>query len=187
MAGRPQHRAMVAELEKRARARFELAPDEPADVLAYAEDWVASGGTIQGLADEMAFFLSFDIRRERLSAYLNSLGEDAGVRLTHARTRGADALAEQSVEISDEHASESVDVSRNRQRASARQWLAGAWDRGKYGQNGAGGAVTISIGALHLGALRAAATRPNPALLHSGETVDAELLPSADDMAALGL
>ena len=80
-----------------------------------------------------------------------------------------------------------VEASQRRDRSKARQWLAGKWNREMY-ESQKGVNVAISIGGLHLDALRARQANTLPAAhvtvseptskpaLTDGSTVDAEVI-----------
>jgi len=69
---------------------------------------------------------------------------------TRARTRAADHLAQQALEISDDTTG---DVARDRLRVDTRKWLASKWNQAQYGDS-KGLAVNINLADLHLTAVR---------------------------------
>jgi hypothetical protein len=179
--GQKRRRAFAA-LADRARAWHELYPNddlEPEHVLSYVCDYLAGGGFLSALADELG------IGRPILSRYVNALTPDAKERLEAAR---------RSVETADAHAeagylvlegAESREEARlARAKSDYRRFLAGAAARHVYGT---GPAVQINLAAhnLHLDALRVsphshlASSDPPPAL-PTVETDDAKLLTDND-------
>ena len=171
MAGQPKKQAMIAELTRRATV-------EGMSVLEYAEQWVASGGTILGLAAAISASLNLKdeaaIQREMLRRYLAGL-EDAAPStsgaLARARPLGAHALAENAIERADKATKE--DAAAVALQVRARQYLAERWNPTEFGQS-KGTTVNLSIGSLMLEALQA----PVPArpVIASVIAEDAEVL-----------
>lgn len=91
--------------------------------------------------------------------------------------RASHLMVEESLQIVDAEALTSVDVSRAASRAKSRQWIAGKYNRAAYGESREP-TVSISIGSLHLDALRARQMTPAigqastpPALKPSSDTL----------------
>jgi hypothetical protein len=153
MAGQPKKQAMIAELTRRATV-------EGMSVLEYAEQWVASGGTVLGLAAAISASLKLDgeaaIQREMLRRYLVGL-EDAAPStsgaLARARPLGAHALAEDAIARADGATKE--DAAAVGLQVRARQYLAERWNPAEFGQVKGGTTVNLSIGSLMMEALQA--------------------------------
>lgn len=178
------HRAMVAEVERRARAWHELAEDAalaPEQVLDFAVGMIESGVPMAKLADEISLVTGVDLPRAKLARYLNTLGENASEKLSHARARGAHGLAEGAILVADEPVLDQVEASRQRLRVSARQWTAERWNRSELGSQ-AGPQVSISVVNLHLAALQSA-----PPRVMAGEVLAIEAGDVATDLGAIGL
>jgi hypothetical protein len=157
---------MVAEMARRA----EEADTTPLD---YACDWVASGGTLRGLADDIASQVQLDITRNMVSVYLRNQ-PDGLARLEEARREGAGGLVEEGLDILDAEVESREDAMRNKNRADYRARIAGFWNPSEYGERGKGGTtVNLNLGQLHLTALRAAEPAP---LLAAVEGEDYETL-----------
>jgi hypothetical protein len=102
--------------------------------------------------------------------------------LARARGRGAFAIAENTVAIADEPVLDNVGAARNRTRISARQWLAGKWNRAEFGEQSQAVNVAISLNTLSLDAMRA----PLPSA--TARMIEAETLASGEiGLDALGL
>lgn len=153
MSGRPQRRALAAELLERTRAFFE--DDASKTTLDYVCAWVERPSTCVALAADLSAVLGFDVSYSRLERMLDAeYGETKRESaLRGARSRASHSLAEQSLAIVDHPVSSTVDVAQASSRAKARQWLAGKWNPQDYGERQRGD-VHISIGSLHLDALR---------------------------------
>jgi hypothetical protein len=177
MAGQPKRRTIIAELERRTRARFDENEGEGRTILDYVVDWIESGGTLIALAKELEAKLRIPIERAVIPNLLRNMFGDteSDTRLANARTRASHVLAEESVTLLDEPADNMVDVTRARDRSKSRQWLASTWNRDTYGST-KGNNVTISIGSLHLDALRA--RQAAPAMTASAAT-SVTMLPTA--------
>jgi hypothetical protein len=174
---------MIAALEQRTRDEM----GEGATVLDYAEQWIASGKTILDLARDLATQMGEPISREIVSHYLNTFSEDAKQRIAAARIAGAHALAEEAKEIVDDAEVSREGISHAKLRADTRFWIAERWNRDELG--GAKGAqINVSIGQLHLDALRTRAARPPVTATVPAPTaiVDAEVLelPAESESAA---
>jgi hypothetical protein len=92
-----------------------------------------------------------------LGNYLRATFSKATEVLDRARSEsGADHLADRALEASEEAVGTNADVGRNRARAAAMQWMAGAWNRKRYGQGTKQDvSVTVNVASLHLDAMRA--------------------------------
>ena len=157
MTGRPKLRALVVELEQRTRDYFDGDEDTTTPtVLDYVAARLADGGSLRALADSLAVDVGFTVHAERIERYLvKTFGQgEYDTAITRARTRGAHRLAEDAICIVDEPADTQVEVSRAASRARTRQWQAERQNRAELG-NQSGPSVSITIGSLHLEALRA--------------------------------
>lgn len=129
----------------RKRILTEVASNGGADWLF---DQIASGITVAELARQ------YGCTRSYVSRSLNSVPEYAAA-LTKARGEAADALVEQGLEMVDglSGASSPTEIAATREKVQWRKFMAGSMNQDRYGtrpQN----SVTLSIGDLHLDALR---------------------------------
>lgn len=129
----------------RKRILTEVASNGGADWLF---DQIASGITVAELARQ------YGCTRSYVSRSLNSVPEYAAA-LTKARGEAADALVEQGLEMVDglSGASSPTEIAATREKVQWRKFMAGSMNQERYGtrpQN----SVTLSIGDLHLDALR---------------------------------
>ena len=129
----------------RKRILTEVASNGGADWLF---DQIASGITVAELARK------YGCTRSYVSRSLNSVPEYAAA-LTKARGEAADALVEQGLEMVDglSGASSPTEIAATREKVQWRKFMAGSMNQDRYGtrpQNN----VTLSIGDLHLDALR---------------------------------
>ena len=129
----------------RKRILTEVASNGGADWLF---DQIASGVTVAELARQ------YGCTRSYVSRSLNSVPEYAAA-LTKARGEAADALVEQGLEMVDglSGASSPTEIAATREKVQWRKFMAGSMNQERYGtrpQN----SVTLSIGDLHLDALR---------------------------------
>ena len=111
-------------------------------------DQIASGITVAEIARR------HDCSRSYVSRALNSVPEYK-VAMESARVDAADALVEEGLEMVDKLTGESTaaDIASTREKVNFRKFMAGSLNQNKYGtrpQNN----VTISIGDMHLDALR---------------------------------
>ena len=111
-------------------------------------DQIASGVTVAEIARQ------YGCTRSYVSRAINSIPEYK-VALEGAREEAADALVEQGLEMVDELSgdSSSNEIAATREKVNFRKFMAGSMNQNKYGtrpQNN----VTISIGDMHLDALR---------------------------------
>ena len=83
MAGQPRKRALREELDRRTREFFD--GEEGLTHLDYAECLVASGTSLRKLATKLSEALGFDVDRESLRRYLESLDPDSYVVELHER------------------------------------------------------------------------------------------------------
>lgn len=154
----PKTRAVMRELDRRVGATFGLPEDGEPDPthLDYVCLWVESGKTLLELTRQLEAATGETLHVAMLGNYLRRHWSDATERLDEARTRGADILAERSFEVTEGRADTTADVGRMRAQSAAMQWLAGGWNRKRYGQGSrADVAVQVNVGSLHLDALRA--------------------------------
>jgi len=117
----------------------------------YVREYIAGGGTILDLANELG------CSRTYLSRHLNAHEAYAPV-IADARREHADALAEEALQIADNMA-DNVGISKEqiavaKERIDVRKWLATVNHPDRYQQNKAGPTVTININQLHLDALK---------------------------------
>lgn len=117
----------------------------------YIREYIASGGTILDLANELG------CSRTYLSRHLNAHDDYAPV-IAEARQEHADALAEEALQIADGMA-DVVNISKEtiavaKERIDIRKWLATVNNPNRYQQNKSGPTVTININQLHLDALK---------------------------------
>ena len=129
----------------RKRILTEVASNGGADWLF---DQIASGVTVAELARQ------YGCTRSYVSRSLNSVPEYAAA-LSKARGEAADALVEQGLEMVDglSGASTPTEIAATREKVQWRKFMAGSMNQERYGtrpQNN----VTLSIGDLHLDALR---------------------------------
>lgn len=176
----PSKREIVhAELTRRAATDI----GDGASALGYAFEWIASGNTLTKLADELSAGLGIPVSRETVRRAL-AIGEDdqrVERRLREARAEGASVLADEAREIVDAVPEDRDAIAKAKLRSDVRQWLAGKWNRDQYGEQKPSG-IQISIGQLHIDALRQSARivnphQPNPAI---APAVDAVVLSIAD-------
>jgi hypothetical protein len=192
MAGSPKKRALLIELSKRARSMFgPPAEGEPEpSVLDYACGYIASGGTLYALAEDLKPVI--EVSRAFLKQVVEeSEGSDAEhvaaarQRLAHARAESADSHAESGISLLDKDLKLTKDeVLHRRILAERKAWLASRYNRAVYGEDKQP-LVAISLPNLHLDAVRyiKAMGSGNPAShdAHalSGEvTTDYEVLPA---------
>jgi hypothetical protein len=167
MAGRPLRKLIRVELLRLAEeagvdrddtaSEAELPAAEDACLLAFVTEHVASGGTLQSLADVLSERMERPIARQTVSNLLHAI-PGATVALTAVREDAADALVEQSRHIIDAaDVSSREALTRDIQRASARRWEASRmsprWSESTRMQ------VRHSFAVEHLDALRKRAIR----------------------------
>ena len=157
----------------RKRILTEVASNGGADWLF---DQIASGVTVAELARQ------YGCTRSYVSRSLNSVPEYAAA-LSKARGEAADALVEQGLEMVDglSGASTPTEIAATREKVQWRKFMAGSMNQERYGtrpQNN----VTLSIGDLHLDALRkfsADMKRVNSEA--EAATIDAEYVEVSDE------
>lgn len=138
MAGRALRKQLFAEIEQRGG-------DE------YLHDYIASGGTVLDLADELG------CSRTYLSRHLNADDRYRAV-LEQARREQADKFADEALAIADGMAGvdgitrEQIAVAK--ERVDVRKWLATVNHPDRYQQNKNGPVITLNINQLHLDALK---------------------------------
>ena len=111
-------------------------------------DEIASGVTVAELARR------YGCSRSYISRSLNSVPEYK-VALESAREEAADALVEQGLEMVDSlnESSSTNEIAATREKVNFRKFMAGSMNQAKYGTRPQSN-VTISIGDMHLDALR---------------------------------
>jgi len=129
----------------RKRILTEVASNGGADWLF---DQIASGITVAELARQ------YGCTRSYVSRSLNSVPEYAAA-LAKARGEAADALVEQGLEMVDglSGASSPTEIAATREKVQWRKFMAGSMNQDRYGTRPQSN-VTLSIGDLHLDALR---------------------------------
>ena len=157
----------------RKRILTEVASNGGADWLF---DQIASGVTVAELARQ------YGCTRSYVSRSLNSVPEYAAA-LTKARGEAADALVEQGLEMVDglSGASSPTEIAATREKVQWRKFMAGSMNQERYGTRPQS-SVTLSIGDLHLDALRkfsADMKRVNSDA--EAATIDAEYVEVSDD------
>lgn len=157
----------------RKRILTEVASNGGADWLF---DQVASGVTVAELARQ------YGCTRSYVSRSLNSVPEYAAA-LSKARGEAADALVEQGLEMVDglSGASSPTEIAATREKVQWRKFMAGSMNQERYGTRPQSN-VTLSIGDLHLDALRkfsADMKRVNSEA--EAATIDAEYVEVSDE------
>lgn len=157
----------------RKRILTEVASNGGADWLF---DQIASGVTVAELARQ------YGCTRSYVSRSLNSVPEYAAA-LTKARGEAADALVEQGLEMVDglSGASSPTEIAATREKVQWRKFMAGSMNQDRYGTRPQSN-VTLSIGDLHLDALRKFSSdmkRVNSDA--EAATIDAEYVEVSDD------
>lgn len=118
----------------------------------YVRDYIASGGTILDLANELG------CSRTYLSRHLNAQ-EEYRPYIVEGRKEQADALAEQALQIADALANADDEVTREqiaiaKERIDIRKWLATVNNPERYQVNKNAPTITLNINQLHLDALK---------------------------------
>ncbi len=152
MAGQPKRRAMREELERRTRDYFE--GDPVPTVLNYVTCRLEDGTTIADIAKEISNTLGHDVPRQWVSEYVHNFSAEAAESVRTARSRASHSWAEKAIDAVDAQAYDSVGVARANNRSRVYLRMAEAADSGSYAQQ-KGSTIAISIGSLHLDALRA--------------------------------
>jgi hypothetical protein len=138
MAGKALRKRLFAEIETRGGAE-------------YLQEYIAEGGTVLDLANELG------CSRTYLSRHLNA-HPDYKAALDEARRENADKLADEALGIADALADaegitkEQIAVAK--ERIDVRKWLATVNHPDRYQQSKNGPTVVLNINALHLDALR---------------------------------
>lgn len=160
MPGQPKRRAALAELLRLAREMFgdETPENDEIATLAYLEARIASGTTLLRVVDEVSNNLGQPIHRETIAKWMREAETRAGPEwdgwLTRARARGAHAIVEGALKDLEETPPTRDDIAKAKAVTDTRLWTAERWNREEFGQRQQGG-INISIGQLHLDALRA--------------------------------
>lgn len=137
MAGKALRKRLLAEIEDRG------GPE-------YVREYIATGGTILDLANELG------CSRTYLSRHLNA-HEAYKPMIDEARREQADTLAEEALQIADNLADGTVtreDIAVAKERIDVRKWLATVNNPDRYQQNKNGPTVVLNINQLHLDALK---------------------------------
>ena len=154
MAGKALRKRLFAEIETRGGAE-------------YLQEYIAEGGTVLDLANELG------CSRTYLSRHLNA-NPDYKAALDEARRENADKLADEALGIADALADadgvtkEQIAVAK--ERIDVRKWLATVNHPDRYQQNKNGPTVVLNINALHLDALR----KVSKGVVIEGTAIDAE-------------
>lgn len=151
MAGQPLRRAMIRELEKRAKLAGEGMT--PIDVLC---EWTAEGNTLSELARELTESSGKTISPGVIGSWANSTKEFKA-KLDAARALAAHILAEESIKAFDDLAGTEVtseEVALAKATSGAKQWLASKWNRPQYGADVAQVNVELNMPGQHLAALQ---------------------------------
>lgn len=177
MAGRARTNALADELDKRVADYFEPEDGDPAySRLDYVCCWLAEGKTVKALAQDLTDTLHFDVWAETL---LRHLRRDYGDQKTDdaldvARARASHSLAEDALDLVDKADRDSSSaVSKAAAQARSRQWMAERYNPSRFGQS-KGVNVSISVGTLHLDALRAVPNAVTGSALHAIATVQSQ-------------
>jgi hypothetical protein len=173
MAGRARTKALAELLDTRAAEYFEIDyinGDDPRSSLDYVCEWVESGNTLKELAASLSTELEHEVTYARLMAVLREQhgAQACDAALESSRRRASHSLAETAMELVDAPADSNVDVSRAASRARTRQWMAERYNPQQYGQS-KGVSVTVTVGSLHLDALRAVPARATAIVTGSPE------------------
>lgn len=157
MAGKALRKRVFADIETRGGAE-------------YLQEYIAEGGTVLDLADELG------CSRTYLSRHLNAHPEYKSA-LDEARRENADKLADEALHIADALA-EADGVTREqiavaKERIDVRKWLATVNHPDRYQQNKNGPTVVLNINALHLDALRKV-SKANAGTVIEGTAIDVE-------------
>lgn len=153
MAGRPIYRESVARIEDKGGEHYVL-------------ETIMDGHPTAVVAAVC------DISRGMLYEWLHKDSE-RWERYQEARRVGAHVLAEQALEIVDDATSETISV--DRERARIRQWLAERANPKDFGKEGAGVNLQLSIGDLHLQAVKQLPAQDI-------EEAEYEVLPELEDL-----
>lgn len=169
---------MIAELERRTREEYD---DEQATHLDYVVRWVASGGTVIGLLDDMGQ----GVKRGMLMDYLEQqFGAEVSRRMSDARIEGAHSMVEDAAEIVEGTRADKDEIALSKLRADTKTFIAGRWNRQAYGEPRAGAQVQINIGSAFLEALRrragAARVVAAPERAFRSEGAEISALPAGD-------
>lgn len=159
MAGRARFHALQAELDRRLAIVFEDETDDKT-ALDYVCERVECGTTTKALALELTLSLPFEVTYARLMAHLRERYGDAETdqRIDAARVRASHLLAEEGLELVDNAQLTAAGVAKASSQAKQRNWMAERYNRERYGSS-KGVNVSISVGELHLAALKAAPVR----------------------------
>ena len=154
MAGKALRKRLFAEIETRGGAE-------------YLQEYIAEGGTVLDLAEELG------CSRTYLSRHLNA-HPDYKAALDEARRENADKLADEALSIADALADATVvtkeQIAVAKERIDVRKWLATVNHPDRYQQNKNGPTVVLNINALHLDALR----KVSKGVVIEGTAIDAE-------------
>ena len=141
MAGRPKRNRDLKALEKLGV--------EP------IEELVASGLGLVKVAEKLG------VSKGDLFKFMDGT-EEKRVLFSRARARASHLLADAALEIADDlDRGDHAATQRDRLRVETRKWLAGKWNQDAYGDKQAP-LVNVDLGSLHLDALRAAGSVPEP-------------------------
>jgi len=179
LAGFPKRWAIIKALRQLAIEYFER-PD--AEVVEYIGAWISSGKTKTALCHELSLTLGYQPSTAVLNLAMETeCGADAlDARLSLARKRSAQDLVDDTIALADSAPVSPQDAQKVRNQIAARQWLAERRDRATFGPE-KGASVHVTIGALHLDALRQPAPQL-PSVIATVITEDAEMLTDGADV-----
>lgn len=133
---------------------------------------IAGGATVGQLGEELG------VSRPFLSARLNRTPQ-MKLAMQAALKERAGSFAEQALEIADNVAADPNEIAKAKTKIEVRKWLAGVHDAEQYGAKGT--QVNISVGSLHLDALRQVASAAKAAAeTDHPDVIDAEIVPDDD-------
>jgi hypothetical protein len=145
MAGQPLKRQFLADLKKLGGVQ-------------HIADRISDGDTFTAIAKE------FGLSRNFMTTVLYKEPE-AKALLQSAKKERSNTLAEQCLDIVDNVDPSPNEISKAREQASVRKWLASCENPETYGQKQS--AVTINVGDLHLDALRNAKAVGNAKIIEN--------------------
>lgn len=158
MAGRARFHALKDEFERRTRDLFE--DDAQATHLDYICERVENATTTKAIAAEISQSLGHECTYARMMSYLRECFGDVETdhRIDTARVRASHLLPEEGKELVDAAGLTTAEVAKASSQAKQRNWMAERYNRERYGSS-KGVNVSISVGELHLAALKATPVR----------------------------
>lgn len=128
----------------------------------------------QGMSLEQ-IAVTMQIPRGSINKWLDAAENSAA--FTRARARAADDLAAETLEIADNVEEDPVAIQKAKLRSDNRKWIAAKWDAARYGDQKQGVNVNISLGELHLRAVKTVKPSQEPDTL----TVEADVAPRSGE------